>query len=254
MRRIAKALAILAFWLGIWALGAWRLGKPLLLPAPWQVAKCLWRLMGQGVFWRSAGASLLRVLLGSAIAVVLGVVLAALTEAFSWAQRLLSPLLTVIKSTPVASFIILAILWMGRDEVPVFIVVLMALPVIWSNVAAGIHTTSPALRQMAKVYRFPLLRRLRRIWLPSVMPYFLSGCRTALGLAWKAGIAAEVLTVPSSSIGKMLYVSKLNWEVEELFAWTATVIVLSLVIERGIMALLQRVGAAYQMKGGGADA
>lgn len=250
MKRIGKVLAALIFWVGVWAFAAWRLGMPLLLPAPGKVARCLWRLMGSGEFWLTTGISLVRVLCGVVIAVALGTVLAALTETFSWLGDLLSPLLTVIKSTPVASFIILAILWMGRDYVPVFIVVLMALPVIWANVSTGIHTADPGLREMAKVYQFPLTRRLRRVWVPSVMPYFLSGCRTALGLAWKAGIAAEVLTVPARSIGKMLYTSKLNLEVEELFAWTAVVILLSLIIERGLMALLGRAGARYNAKGG----
>lgn len=250
MKRIGKALAALVFWLGIWALAAWRLGKPLLLPAPAAVARCLWHLMGSGEFWLTTGISLVRVLCGIVIAVALGVLLAVLTERFSWLDALLSPLLTLVKSTPVASFIILAILWMGRDYVPVFIVVLMALPVIWANVGAGIRTMDAGLREMAKVYQFPLTRRLRRIWVPSVMPYFLSGCRTALGLAWKAGIAAEVLTVPARSIGKMLYSSKLNLEVEELFAWTAVVILLSLAIERGLLALLGKAGTAWNAKGG----
>ena len=251
MKRVARVLAALAFWLGVWAFAAWRLNSPLLLPSPLRVAGCLWELMGHTSFWLTTGASLARVLWGVVLAVALGIVLAALTEAFSWLNSLLSPLLTVIKSTPVASFIILAILWMGRDQVPVFIVILMALPVVWANIAAGIRTTDRDLRQMAKVYQFPLTRRLRRIWIPSVMPYFLSACRTSLGLAWKAGIAAEVLTVPANSIGKMLYTSKLNWEVEELFAWTLLVIVLSLAIEQGILALLGRAGKAYNARGGG---
>lgn len=253
MKRVAKVLLALVFWLFVWAFAAWRMGQPLLLPSPIHVAGRLWHLMGEGSFWLTTAASLGRVLLGVVLSVVLGVALAALTEAFSWLNDLLSPLLTVIKSTPVASFIILAILWMGRNQVPVFIVILMALPVIWANVAAGIRTTDPGLLQMARVYQFPLLRRLRRIWVPSVMPYFLSACRTSLGLAWKAGIAAEVLTVPANSIGKMLYTSKLNFQIEELFAWTLVVIVLSLVIEQGLLTLLGKVSAAYNTRGGTGD-
>ncbi len=247
MKRMGKLLAVLAFWLGVWAFAAWRLGAPLLLPSPVKVAGCLWVLMGRPDFWLVTGTSLLRVLCGVLASVALGAALAVLTESFGWLDALLSPLLSVIKSTPVASFIILAILWMGRDYVPVFIVVLMALPVVWSNVSAGIRGVDTRLLQMAKVYQLPLLRRVRRIWLPSVMPHFLSACRTALGLAWKAGIAAEVLTVPPRSIGKMLYTSKLNFEIEELFAWTAVVILLSLILERGLLALLDR----YHGRGGG---
>ena len=160
------------------------------------------------------------------------------------------PASSLIRSVPVASFILLAVLWMGRDRVPAFIVVLMALPVVWSNVAAGIHTTDPSLLEMGRAYQFSRWRQLRRVWLPSVMPQFLSACRTALGLAWKAGVAAEVLTVPAKSIGRMLYTTKQNLEVEELFAWTAVVVVLSLIIEQGLLSLLSAAGSAYNAKGG----
>ena len=101
----------------------------------------------------------------------------------------------------------------------------------------------------AAVFRFPPLRRLRRVWIPSVMPHFLSACRTSLGLAWKSGIAAEVLTVPALSIGKLLMESKLYWEVLDLFAWTLVVILCSLVIEKVLMTAIGRLGRSFQAGG-----
>ena len=249
--RLTRLAVAAVFWLGLWSFTAWRMEQPLLLPMPHRVAICLWGLMKSADFWSAAGASLLRVLLGLALAVSLGCVLAVLTERYEWLNALFSPLLSLIRSVPVASFILLAVLWMGRDRVPVFIVVLMALPVVWSNVAAGIHTADPALLEMSRAYGFSGWRRFRRVWLPSVMPHFLSACRTALGLAWKAGVAAEVLTVPAQSIGRMLYTTKQNLEVEELFAWTAVVVVLSLIIEQGLLSLLSAAGSAYNARGGG---
>ena len=150
----------------------------------------------------------------------------------------------MIRSTPVASFIVLLLLWLGRDLLPVVIVVLMALPVIWGNVCAGIRNTDPLLLRTAKVFGFTRLRTLRRVYIPSVMPHFLSGCRTALGLGWKAGIAAEVLTVPALSIGKLLMEAKQYWEVTDLFAWTLVVILCSLIIEKVLMAAIGRLGRA----------
>jgi NitT/TauT family transport system permease protein len=156
------------------------------------------------------------------------------------ADALFAPFVTVIKSTPVASFIVLLLLFLGRDLLPVVIVVLMALPVIWGNVCAGIRNTDPLLLRTAKVFGFSRGRTLRRVYLPSVMPYFLSACRTALGLGWKSGIAAEVLTVPAVSIGKLLMEAKQYWEVTDLFAWTLAVILCSLVIEKVLMAAIGR--------------
>ena len=136
------------------------------------------------------------------------------------------------------SFIILLILWVGRDFLPCVIVVLMALPVIWSNVSAGIAGVDAQLLEMARIFRFSHWRKLRRIYIPSVAPHFLSALRSCLGLSWKAGVAAEVLTVPAVSIGKMLYESKLYWETLDLFAWTLVIIICSLIIEKLLMSAL----------------
>ena len=158
--------------------------------------------------------------------------------------------MTLVKSTPVASFIILALIWLGRGILPAFISGLMVLPVVWANVSAGIAAQDPQLLELAKVYSFPRERVLRRITIPTVLPYFRSALSSALGLGWKAGIAAEVLTVPQNSIGKMIYESKLYLETTSLFAWTLTVILLSLVIERILLRFIRQ----GSRKGGGEHA
>ena len=236
VKRILKALAVLAFWLLVWSAAARLTGRELLLPGPLSVLRRLAELCVSAQFWRTTAVSLLRILLGAAAALIAGTVLAVLTSRYALLRSLFSPLLTIIKSTPVASFIILALVWLGRDILPAFITLLMVLPVVWSNVSAGIAETDVRLLEMAKVFGFSPLKKLRTIYIPSVSPYFASACRSALGLGWKAGIAAEVLTVPSVSIGKNLYEAKLYLDTPGLFAWTLTVIICSLVIEKILVA------------------
>ena len=251
-RAFVKNCIVLVFWLCIWQGAAQLTGNELLLPSPLSVLTRLGQLVLTGSFWRIVLASLLRILCGTATAVALGCVLAVICCRWRLLNDLLSPLLTIIKSTPVASFIILLLIWIGRDALPSVIVLLMVLPVVWGNVCAGIRTTDPLLLRTAKVFGFSRWRTLRRVYIPWVMPHFLSACRTSLGLAWKSGIAAEVLTVPALSIGKMLYESKLYWEVQDLFAWTVMVILCSLVIEKVLMAAIGRLGHHYPT--GGEDA
>ena len=240
VKRIPKALAVLAFWLLAWSAAAHLVGRELLLPGPVVVLRRLAELCVSAQFWRTTAVSLLRILLGAAAALAGGTVLAVLTSRYGLLRSLFSPLLTIIKSTPVASFIILALVWLGRDILPAFITLLMVLPVVWSNVSTGITETDGKLLEMAKVFRFSPIKKLQVIYIPSVSPYFASACRSALGLGWKAGIAAEVLTVPSVSIGKNLYESKLYLDTPGLFAWTLTVIVCSLIIEKILIAGLAR--------------
>ena len=246
MKRFARGALTLAFWLAVWAALALLVHRELLLPAPWTVVRRLCELAATGAFWRITAVSIGRVLLGVAGAVVLGVAMAVACTASKTADALLRPLMTVVKSTPVASFVVLALIWIARDWLPVCIALLMVLPVVWSNVCTGIRSTDPALLELARVYGWPRGRVLRRVYVPSVRPHFLAALRSGIGFGWKAGIAAEVLTVPRSAIGRMIYESKLYLQTTDLFAWTLAVILLSVGLERLVLRALTPRG-----KGGG---
>lgn len=231
-------LPALLFWTTVWYFAARAMSNPLLLPGPVQVLVRLGQLMGEASFWQTTLVSIGRVLLGVVCGIVLGVLLAVLTTRFSLLEMLIAPAMTAVQATPVASFAILVLIWLNRDFVPVLICVLMVLPVIWNSVGSGIRATDPQLLEMARVYRLSPVVRLRRIWFPSVQPFFRAACSSALGLGWKAGIAAEVLTVPKRSIGRMISESKLYLMTEDLFAWTLAVVVLSLLLQKLMLRLL----------------
>lgn len=234
-----NSLPAILFWGLVWQLLAAALGNPLLLPTPVQVIRCIGKLAMTGPFWQITLASIGRILLGVILGISLGVLLAVLTSGSALLHKLVAPAITAMQATPVASFAILVLIWVDRDYVPVLICAMMVLPVIWGAVSGGIRAADPMLLEMAKVYRLPKLRILGRIYLPSVLPFFRTACASALGLGWKAGIAAEVLTVPKASIGRMISESKLYLLTEELFAWTLTVIALSLLLQKLMMRLLK---------------
>ncbi len=234
-----RGFPALIFWLAVWWIAAGLFDNPLLLPAPPQVFRCLLELGATVVFWQTILLSIGRILLGTILAAALGVLLAVLTGRCRIAELLLAPAMTAMQATPVASFAILVLIWLERDWVPVLICGMMALPVIWSSVCTGIASVDVQLLEMAKVYRVPATRVMLRIYIPAVMPFFRSACTNALGLGWKAGIAAEVLTVPVRSIGRMISEAKLYLLTEELFAWTLTVITLSLLLQKIMVHLLK---------------
>ena len=243
-----------AFWLGAWQIAAFSvecwvngMGNELLLPYPMTVLRSLAGLAGQPVFWATAAATLLRILGGMVCGTLLGCLLAGLTCASLWCDRLLSPALRVIRATPVVSFILLVLLWTDRNLVPAIIAGLMVLPVVWGSLTRGIRSTDPQLLEMARAYRFGRWKTIRLIYLPSLRPYFLAAVTTAMGLAWKSGVAAEVLCQPRTAVGTQIHNTKLYLEIPDLFAWTAVVAALSLVLEH----LLHRVLA--RGKGGAAS-
>lgn len=239
-KRLFRWIFFPLLWIAVWQIIALIVDREVLVPAPARVFVRLWELMRTERFWSIVGSSILRVTLGFLAGVLLGTLTGVLTAKLPLSDGLLSPLLTVIRATPVASFIILALVWMGAESTPVFISLLMVFPIMQSHVHTGVRAVSPALLEMARVYRIPTARRVKALYVPAVLPNFSAGCRTCLGLAWKAGVAAEVISIPMRSIGRELHNSKAYLETVDVFAWTVTVILLSLLIEKLLSMLLLR--------------
>lgn len=229
--RALSALGVAVFWFALWQVLALTVGNELLLPSPISTLRRVAELAVTADFWRCTVLSLVRVMTGILAAIIGGVITAALCCRFTVIDRLLSPFMTIIRSTPVASFIILALVWLGTSPLPAFISFLMVYPLIFANVKAGIQSVDGELLRLLSVYDLSPLTMLRRVYAPAAYPHFVTSLRASLGLAWKAGIAAEVLAIPKYSIGKMLYQSKVFFETVDLFAWTFVIIVLSLAIE-----------------------
>lgn len=237
--RLAKWAAV-GFWLAVWQAAAMAVGQEVFLVSPVQTLGTLLELLPQAEFWQRIGFSAGRILLGFGLGAVSSVVLAVAAGRWAWVEALLAPVMQLVKATPVASFIILALVWVSGSSLSVLISFLMVLPVLYGAVRTGIGSVDVQLLEMAKVFRLPLGRRLRAIWLPAVLPAFRQGCSVALGICWKSGVAAEVIGLPDGSIGDALYRAKITLSTGELFAWTFVIILLSAVFEKLFLALLDR--------------
>lgn len=220
------------FWLAEWWVLALIVGKELLIPSPPLVVRTLLELVVTGAFWRYTALTLLRITLGLLLGIVLGILTALLTDRFSWLHALLAPAVRVVRATPVASFIILVLLWVANGRVPVVISALVVLPVIWESTAAGLRSVDRDLLEFARAYRLTRMDTWRRIVIPSMLPQLAAAVCTAIGLAWKSGVAAEVLCLPKAAVGTQVYFSKLYLDTPALFAWTLIVVALSLTVER----------------------
>lgn len=247
-RALIRLCAVL-FWIGAWWIAAEIVHMEVKLPSPARVAVRFLELSQTALFWKTAGISLLRIFAGLLAGIIVGTLTAILSARFVTADALLSPVISVVRATPVASFIILVLIWIRAGSVPSFIAFLMTVPVIWANVKTGIKNIGQAELEAARLYRLSFVKRLRALYIPSVLPHFSSACVTAAGLAWKAGIAAEVLCTPKNAIGTHLYESKLYLETVDLFAWTLLIILLSIALEN----LLRWLFRIYLKKSGTAS-
>jgi len=239
-----RGLGIALFWLMVWWLLALAVNKNFLLPSPQAVGERFIALVFTGEFWQVSLWSLLRIVAGFGLGLAAGVALGLLMHKSRIAYMLLAPFIKAVRATPVVSFILLALVWIAGGALPIFISFLMVLPVAWANTSSGIESTDQQLLEMAALFRIRPGRVVRRIYLPSLKPYLVAAATTGLGLAWKSGITAEVISSPRLAIGSELQSAKIYLETADMFVWTIVVIILSLLLERLLLAVVKPGGGA----------
>lgn len=239
MKKWSKPFAVL-FWILVWEILARIVQSNILLASPVVTVKALFGLVGTKAFWLSIASSFGRIIGGFLLALIAGMVLAWTSYRAELVRTLLEPLIKIIKATPVASFVIVVLLWVSSSKLSVVISFLIVFPVVYTNLLQGLSETDAKLLEMAQMFRFGFAKRLRYIYLPAIRPYLLSAVSLGLGMCWKAGVAAEVIGLPQPSIGRNLYNAKLYLETPELFAWTIVIVVLSAGFEKLVTWLLKK--------------
>lgn len=237
------------FWLILWQVGAMLLDQQILLVSPVQAAVRLFELLPTEDFRRSVLFSSGRILSGFAIGLVGGTALAILAGKLRFVKTLLSPLVSAVKAVPVASITVLALIWVSSKNLSILVSVMIALPIVYSNMLEGIESLDPKLNEMAQLFEVPAWRRFTGVYLSQLLPYFRSAAKLAIGLSWKSGAAAEIIGIPSGSIGEKLYEAKIYLETADLFAWTAAVVLLSWLSEKAFMLLVNIAAGAASGSG-----
>lgn len=236
LKKVGAALLALTFW----EIAALLIHQRILLVTPVAVARRLctiWRVEG---FARAIWFSFYHIAGGFLLGLILGCLLAYLAAKHPVVETLLWPWMATIKSVPVASFVVICLIWLSARNLSVFISFLIVIPIIYQNVLEGLRAENREMQEVATVFQLPWRKRFRYIELPKLRLFLLSACRVTTGMAWKAGIAAEIIGVPNGSIGKMLYTAKIYLDTDDLLAWTVIIVVISVVAEKVFLAGLSR--------------
>lgn len=234
-----RRLLIILFWIIIWQIASMVIQNDIIFAGPADVVRSFFTLVPTPGFWQSIGHSFAKISIGFCGAFSCGILVGSLAFRFRLLAEFLDPIMMLIKSIPVASFVILALIWIGSASLSVFISFLVVFPILYVNTITGLQSTDRKLLEMAEVFSVRLPGRIRFIYLPTLLPYLTSGCKVALGMSWKSGIAAEVIGVPAHTIGENLYMSKIYLATADLFAWTIVIILVSSLFEAVFLWLLQ---------------
>ena len=235
-----KKPAIVLVWLFLWQIASVWQGHELLLVSPLRTAETLFYLIQEMDYWYSIGITLFRIMLGFLLAFAFGVIFAFLAWRIPPVYDFLAPMISVMKATPVASFIILALLWVGSSHISTLCSFVMGMPIIYSNVYQGLSNIDGKLLEVGQIFRMSRKRQITEIFIPSLKPHLMSAIMVGIGFCWKSGVAAEVIGLANNTIGVHLYNAKVYLETPELFAWTVTIILLSVSIEKLLVCVLQK--------------
>lgn len=217
--------------LTIWKISALIVDAEVILPSPEKVLNSIKDIVTEKNFNKRLVSTILRGFLGFFISLSSGVIIGILAGVFPLFRRVIAPVISIIRSTPVIAVILLALIWFNINYVPVFVAFLMAFPIICGNIIEGITTVDPKLLEMAKAYNISLNKQIMHIYIPSILPFIVAAASLSLGVIWKVIVAAEVLSQPKWGIGTSLNEAKAFLITEEVFAWTIIAISLNAISE-----------------------
>ncbi len=224
--------ASVAVLLAAWKALALSFDSPYIVPHPEDTLVTVVELISDSGFLRVAGSTILRGIIGFVISGVLGLGIGILAGLRSGFNSFLTPLLVTVRSTPVISLILLALIWFRPNEVPVFIALLTMFPFICTNVVDGIRSVDPGLVEMARLYRISRLRIIKEVYIPAIMPFIISGASSAMGIGWRAIIIGEVLSLPSYGIGTRMQTAQTFLNIDAVIAWTLLAVLISYGFEK----------------------
>ncbi|HHX11470.1 MAG TPA: ABC transporter permease subunit [Clostridiales bacterium] len=253
IKKYGVRFLVLLFWLLLWEFLHGIIDNEVFLTSPMSVIQTLGELLLQSNFWQTIGFSFTRIVIGFIIAILVGTMLGILAYNFWIIEELISPFFIVMKAVPVASFVILSLLWISTKNLSILISFLMVVPIIYTNLLQGLRDADKKLLEMAKVFRITTMRKIKAIYIPSVLPYFMSAIKVGLGFCWKAGIAAEVIGIPNGSIGERLYEAKLYLMTDELFAWTVIIVIISMIFEKIVILIIDNLHRTYNARVRGSE-
>jgi NitT/TauT family transport system permease protein len=245
-----KILTLIAvfIWIAIWQIASIRVGEEMILASPLAVLKTLWSLIFTSEFWQNIAFSLSRIIIGFAAAVVISIPLASFAYRFTFVEILLNPLMTIAKAAPVASYIVLFLLFFSSGILSLVTALMMAIPILYANILQGLRSTDQKLLEMAKVFKMPKRKTILYVYVSELMPFLVSACSIALGYSWKAAIAAEVIALPLGSIGEQIYQAKIFLDTKTLLAWTLVLVCISFVLEKLMLVFLKSLTSNIERK------
>lgn len=236
--KFRNKILVVLFWLLLWQLLSVVVANDIVMVSPYRVIIRFFGLFKETQFYKTIVFSTAKIGAGLLTGLILGVILGEISFKWKIFEELLAPFMSVIKSIPVAAFVVLLLIWAGSSWLSFFISFLIVLPNSYVNSISGIKSTDEKILRMADCFSYSSIEKHAYIIRHSMLPYLTSNMKVTVGLAWKSGVAAELIGMSDFSIGLRIYMSKIYLDTASLFAWTLVTVLLSVVFEKIVISLL----------------
>lgn len=220
-----------------WQLLSWQMAQPQLIPSFPDLMRALLRVVSSPGFLVSIGTTLLRACVGLLLSLAAASITAFLLNRSETIRLLFMPWLSLLRSVPVISFILLALIFLNPEMIPLLIAFLTMYPLLTENLLKGLMNRRDSWKILARQFHLNAWNRLFQINYPQLKPYLFSGLASAVGFGWRAIIMGEVLSQCVDGIGKRMKEAQVFIDVPELIAWTLVAIVLSWLTDKLISRL-----------------
>lgn len=239
LRNLCYPMLGMILFIALWWAGSIHYGS-FILPSPWEAGLALWRLILEGDALNAALITTERAIGGFVIASIVGSGIGIIAGMRPKLAQTLKPVVAMLLGIPPIAWIVLALLWFGTTGLtPVFTVVVTTLPITFAGAVEGARTRDKGLEDMAHSFKTPRYMLLWDVHLPHILSYLFPGWITALGLAWKVTVMAELLG-SSDGIGANMALARVNMETADALAWVIAVVAMLLAVEFLLLEPLQR--------------
>lgn len=215
-----------------WQLSAHFTGNTDIFPSPLKSLVTITKLSMTEAFWMHIGVTLFRGIMGGIFSLILGFTLGLLASTNICIKSMIFPWIVLLRSIPVISVILLAIIWLVPGYVPFFIMLITVTPIITEEVIEGIIEINGRYKEMITIYKIPWVKQLRDVILPGLLPRLASGFSLGMGYGWRAVVVGEVLSRPQWGIGDRMAHSQSYFNTDELIAWTVVLIIVSYIFDK----------------------
>lgn len=235
MKKFLKSFFIIIFWILIWQLIYLIVNKDIIIPAPEDVMKEIINSLGKKEFYISIISTFRNIIIGFTLSYALGIIVGIFNLLFPFTKELIIPIINIIRVTPIASFIIIALVFMETKNLPILVSFFMVFPLVWRNIIEAFNSVDEKLIEMSNLFKVGKISQIKNIYLPQSISHLIAAIYMGFGYAWKSVITAEVMSSATNTIGSNILDAKIYLNTTELFSWTIVVIILSILTEKIIL-------------------